>query len=406
MPAQRATEETISRVARNAYGRLVATLAAGTRDLAKAEDALADALEKALIRWPKDGVPDAPEAWLLTAARRGFIDKVRREQTADKAMPDLTFQYLERLADQQEKSGWPLPDPRLKLLFVCAHPAIDQPVHAPLMLQTVLGLTADAIAPLFLVPVSTMSQQLVRAKRKIKTAHIPFVIPEGDQIPERLPGVLDAIYAAFAAGLEGRDETLMDEAVYLADLCTSLLPQEGEPKGLLALCLYQRARFGADRNDDDQFVPLSDQDIRRWHPDTIERAETALRAASQCGPRGRYQLEAAIQSAHIHGVRKNTSVADKIVHLYEQLLILAPSVGGTVSFAAALLAKEAPKTALAVLADISEKAAPYQPYWATRGAVLAALGEKALAQEAVKKALSLTKDPALERYLKEKIASI
>jgi RNA polymerase sigma-70 factor (ECF subfamily) len=243
---------------RRSYGKLVAILASRSRDLAGAEDALAEAFAAALVSWPRDGVPGSPEAWLVAIARRRAIDAARRRQTA----ADATT-ALQQLVDEAGDGGGDLPDHRLGLLFACAHPAIDRAIRAPLMLQAVLGLDAATIGSAFLVAPATMGQRLVRAKQKIRQAGVPFRVPERGELAERLDAVLDAIYAAFAEGwtatgaadTPGRD--LADEALFLGHLVSELLPGEAEALGLLALMLHASARRAARRDDSGEYVPLA-----------------------------------------------------------------------------------------------------------------------------------------------------
>ncbi|WOI52466.1 RNA polymerase sigma factor [Parvularcula sp. LCG005] len=383
----------VERAARHSYGRLLAVLARTTGNIAAAEDALSDALASALKTWAVSGVPDAPDAWLITVARRRAVDRIRHERTAANHTGTLTLLTEERgVADEPS-------DARLNLLFVCAHEAIDRDMHAPLMLQTVLGLTAAQIAPLFLLRPATLSQQLVRAKTKIAKAGIRFDLPTPSRWTDRLPSVLDAIYAAFAAGATARDEAMMEEALYLVELCVSQLPEEPEAKGLLALCLYTLARFGADRDEDGRFVPLSAQDIHGWRISLIDRAEIALHDAGKHKRFGRYQLEAAIQSAHCHQKRTGTPQWPAILHLYKTLSIVAPSVGATVGHAAALHGASLSETALDLLDTIAVKCEDYQPYWATRAAVLAAIGQRTEAEAAYTRAAELSDDPATRQWL-------
>src|ERR1700677_497162 len=273
---QDSTQRTIERVARESYGRLGAYLSAHTRDVASAEDALSNALVAALTALPQDVVPQNPEAWLLTAARRSFIDLVRHRQVAAASEPTL---LLLREESEDMSSSTVFPDERLKLLFVCAHPAIDPAMHTPLMLQTVLGLDAARIAGAFLVPPKTMGQRLVRAKTKIRDGGIRFEIPQDHELPQRLDAVLEAIYAAFGIGWDdmagtdqpGRD--LTEEAVWLARVLLQLKSEEAEVRGLLALMLHCEARRSARRGPKGQYVPLSEHGERDSAQGGDEEAE-------------------------------------------------------------------------------------------------------------------------------------
>src|SRR5499427_2618034 len=313
---------TADAVARRSYGKLVAFLAARSRDVAAAEDALAEAFASALADWPQHGVPRNPEAWLLTAARRKLIDFVRRRQTARAAEPELEH-AAELLALGEEGDDVKIPDHRLALMFACTHPAIEVGVRAPLILQTVLGFDAAMIASAFLTSPAAMSQRLVRAKTKINQAGIPLRVPEREELAERLDAVLAAIYAAFAEGwqdpigTEPARRELAEEALYLGRLVTELLPDEPEAFGLLALMLYADARRHARRTRDDDYVPLAEQDDNLWDDALIEEAEALLVRASERHAPGRYQLEAALQSAHVTGRRLGSVDWSGLLVLYD-----------------------------------------------------------------------------------------
>lgn len=298
---------TAEAVARRSYGKLVAFLAARTRDVAAAEDALSEAFASALADWPRNGCPSNPEAWLLTVARRKSIDAVRRRSSGEAASVEL--QLLADGLAAAEAQNEAIPDRRLALMFACAHPAIDAAVRAPLILQVVLGLDAAMIASAFLVSPAAMGQRLVRAKSKIRQAGIPFSIPEREELPARLDAVLDSIYAAFAEGWTDPGGTdvvrrdLTEEALFLARLVCELLPAEPEALGLLALMLHAQARRHARRGANGEYIQLAKQDPALWDSLMIAEAEALLREASTLGAVGRYQLEAALQSAHVHRCR-------------------------------------------------------------------------------------------------------
>src|SRR6201993_27897 len=261
------TQRTIERVARESYGRLVAYLSAHTRDVAGAEDALSEALLTALQVWPRDGLPQNPEAWLLTAARHSIIDLIRHQRVVSESEPTL---LLLKDNSTEMNLATEFPDERLKLLFVCAHPAIDPTMHTPLMLQTVLGLDAARIAGAFLVSPKTMGQRLVRAKTKIRDGGIQFEIPREHDLPQRLDAVLEAIYAAFGigwdemVGADQRGRDLAEEAIWLVRMLLQLMPGGAEVQGLLALMLHCEARRPARRGPDGRYIPLSEQDPKQW----------------------------------------------------------------------------------------------------------------------------------------------
>jgi RNA polymerase sigma-70 factor (ECF subfamily) len=394
------------RVARESYGRLLALLAVRTRDVAGAEDALADAFAAALRTWPDRGVPANPAGWLLTAARHRQTDAARRRQTQV-----VGEEHLQLMADEIEQAARTpeeIPDRRLALMFACAHPAIEAGMRAPLILQTILGLTAEAIAAAFLIPPATMGQRLSRAKTRIRQAGIPFRVPERDELPERLDAVLEAIYAAYSKGWAeiGVDSNspLVEEAIWLARLVVSLLPEEPEAKGMLALMLYAEARRAARRDSRGTYVPLDEQDVALWDESQLLTAEALLREANAAGPSGRYQIEAAIQSAHMAGRVSGGDTRRAILALYGHLLALTGSPVAALNRAVALAAVEGPAAALEQLEPLAsdQRMLGYQPYWAVRGQLLAEAGRKAEAHEALTVAMGLSTDEAVKRYLEGK----
>ena len=361
--------------ARASYGRLIAYLSSRTRNIAEAEDALAEAFAAALAHWPRTGVPSSPEAWLLTAARRKIIDQSRRAETRRAHESEIILVIEEAQTATNDET---FADERLKLLFICAHPAIDIAVRTPLMLQTVLGLDAARIASAFLVSPATMSQRLVRAKNKIAGARIPFEAPDETQLRSRAAAVLDAIYAAFGAGYDGdgaqpEGASLAREAMFLARLVAALLPDDAEAHGLQALFCYIEARRNTRRRDG-VYVPLDEQDISLWDQALIDEADNALERAARLKSPGRYQLEAAIQSAHISAHLSGEDTRSAVVRLYERLIAFAPSIGAEIGRAAALIKCGRAKEALAALDAIDPaRVETHQPYWATRAHALAAV---------------------------------
>jgi RNA polymerase sigma-70 factor, ECF subfamily len=417
-------------VAVRSRGKLVAYLASRFGDVAAAEDALSEAFAAALTAWPEKGCPDNPEAWLLTAARRKLIDHLRRNrESSSEDEPEQLADAMIAAADDG------FPDRRLALLFACAHPAIDPAIRAPLMLQVVLGLEATQIASAFLVSPAAMAQRLVRAKAKIREAGIPFRIPEPDELRDRLESVLDSIYAGFAEGwadATGTDPArreLAGEAIFLGRLLTQLLPDEPEAWGLLALMLYAEARRPARRTAEGEFVPLRSQDKTLWDWPMIEEAEAALdsasrpsnhstnhstshstnqsanRALSRAKNRamriGRYQLEAAIQSAHVEGARTGSVSWAAVVTLYDALAQLTSSPVAFINRALAVAELEGPQAGLAALetAGVDQRVESYQPYWAARANLLGRTGSPDAARHAYQIAIGLESDPAVREYL-------
>src|SRR5439155_12499436 len=312
-----------------------------------------------------------PEAWLLAAARRRLVDGARHAKVEVGAAADLTSVIA--AAGEQVSSEPIFPDERLKLLFVCAHPAIDDGARTALMLQTVLGLDAARIASAFLVAPATMSQRLVRVKAKIRDAGIRFEVPDSRELPSRFDAVLEAIYAAFGSGWEDiagsdpRRRGLAEEAVWLGRLVARLLPDEPEALGLLALMLHCEARRPARRDSTGRYVPLDQQDVTLWSRQMIDEAEEILADASNAGKPGRVQLEASIQSAHARRTATGRTDWEAIALLYEGLLLCAGTIGARVGHAAALAQARGAGSGLAALDAIPrDSVVTYQPYWALR----------------------------------------
>ena len=403
---QEDTHRTIERVARESYGRLVAYLSSNTRDVASAEDALSNALVAALTAWPRDGVPQNPEAWLLTTARHSFLDHVRHRQVAEASEPTL---LLLREESTEMTLSPEFPDERLKLLFVCAHPAIDPAMHTPLMLQTVLGLDAVRIAHAFLISPKTMGQRLVRAKTKIRDGGIQFEVPPERELPQRLDAVLEAIYAAYGIGWDGmagvdqRGRDLGEEAIWLARVLLQLMPSEAEVQGLLALMLHCEARRPARRGPDGRYTPLSEQDPKQWSVPLIEEAERHLAEAASRGRTGRFQFEAAIQSVHAERAHNGRTEWSAIVLFYEQLIRISPTLGTQTGYAAAVGEARGPEAGLAVLDGLDlGVVSQYQPYWAVRAHLLQRLGRPPEAKDAYDRAIGLAEDPAVKEFLLER----
>jgi RNA polymerase sigma-70 factor (ECF subfamily) len=345
-------------------------------------------------------------------ARRKWIDADRRRRSRQDAVGHL--QLLAEELDAAATGGTPLPDDRLPLMFACAHPAIDPGVRAPLILQTILGFDAATIGSAFLVAPGAMRQRLVRAKSKIRQAGIPFQVPERAELAVRLDAVLEALYAAFAegwsdpAGTETRRRNLAEEGIWLGRLVATLLPDEAEALGLLALMLYAQARRGARRDAQGEYVPLADQDPSAWDASSIEEAEALLSRASAMPGTGRYQLEAAVQSAH--AVRRLTGRSDwaAIERIYDALLALTGSPVVAINRAIAVAETRGPAAGLAALDALADdrRVAEYQPYWAARAELLARTGEVAAADAAYGRAIGLEADPAVRRFLERRRGSL
>ncbi|MEW6706977.1 MAG: DUF6596 domain-containing protein [Pseudomonadota bacterium] len=394
--------------ARRSYGKLVAFLAARTRDVAAAEDALSEAFAAALADWPAHGAPRNPEAWLLTVARRRMVDGVRQRVQGEALAAQLqTLSCMVQLGPDADD----IPDRRLALLFACAHPAIEPGVHAPLMLQTVLGFDAAAIASAFLVAPSAMGQRLVRAKAKIRQAGIRLQMPLRSDMPPRLDAVLEAIYAAYAegwadpAGADARLRNLADEALWLARLVASLLPEEPEALGLLAMMLHAHARRDARRDAQGGYVPLDRQDTACWDTALIAEAEALLQRAAALGSVGRFQLEAAVQSAHAARLRSGRTDWCAIERLYRGLCELTGSPVAALNHAVALSHARGPAAGLQALDGLCADArlAEHQPYWAARAELLAACGQQEAACAAYGRAIGLERDPVVREFLQRRM---
>lgn len=401
-------QQRVADLVRDSYGRLLALLAAPTRDIAAAEDCLADAIERALKRWPQDGVPVNPEGWVLTVARNRLRDLW-------KSSSYRSTEPLTEIADTPAVLEAAMPvveDRRLELMLVCAHPAIAPNIRTPLMLQTVLGVEAAAIAEAFAVEPATMAQRLVRAKKRIRDAGIPFVLPEPGDLAERLPAVMEAVYGAYAIDWQltpqgAPIESLSAEAMHLALVLSDLLRDEPEVLGLAALVCLSEARRDARRTGSGDFIPLDEQDASRWDRALVARGEGLLRRAHAFGRPGRFQYEAAIQSAHC--ARAVTGEVDGIVlqKLHRALLREAPSLGAAVACAAVDGQVEGPMAGLRALDAIHDAAVDrFQPAWSTRAHLLAEIGRTADAAAAYRRAIDLTTDPGVATYLLRRIQKL
>ncbi|MEO0701852.1 MAG: DUF6596 domain-containing protein [Pseudomonadota bacterium] len=379
-------------VARASYGKLLATMASRTGDIMAAEDALADAFARALATWPERGIPPNPEAWLMTTAKNALVDHQRQMRRMD-----VTDTPPEPALPEGDPTG--LPDQRLHLMFVCAHPAIDPGVRTPLMLQTVLGVEATDIARAYLMPGPTMAQRLVRAKRKIKEAGIAFRLPDGEELAPRMEAVLEAVYGAFSLDWLGETQPLADEALYLARVLVEVAPEDPEVLGLAALVTYIHARRLA-RVAEGVLVPLHQQDTAQWDAALIDEATALLERASDKGILGRFQLEAAIQS--VHAARLKTGETDwrALCQLHTALMRLYPTIGAAVSRAVVIGFYAGPHAGLKAFDTIDAAAIDtFQPAWAARAHFLSESGQTDAALAAYATAIKQCTDPPLRRWL-------
>jgi RNA polymerase sigma-70 factor (ECF subfamily) len=390
-------------VARTSYGRLLAYLTLQWRDLPAAEDALSEAFAAALSKWPQQGVPASPEGWLLTVARRKLIDESRR---------NLIFDPLNEGAIIQAEPSKDFPDERLRLMLICAHPAIDIAIRPALILQTVLGLEARIMAPAFLIPPDTLTKRLTRAKKKIRDSGMGYERPAPQDMPDRLNALLEATYAAYFLGgqtslLDAADpEDLRSEAVYLARLIASLVPESAEALGFLALLCFCQARRPAQTDPNGDFIPLLDQKTELWDSGLMKEGYTLLANASEMAQPGPFQIEASIHAAHCYRAFTGVVPWPEIASLYDTLVDQHPTVGSLVGRAVAHASQD-PARGLKLLDDIDpDLVRNYQSWWLARGYVLEMLGQLDLACLSLERGLGLTTDPGLRRYLSSRLSRI
>ena len=393
-----ATDAELTRVVRDHAGRLAASLVALIGDFAAAEDLVQDAVEAALEHWPHEGIPDNPDGWLYTVARRRGLDVLRRDA-----------RYREKL----DQLPWPppsVPDDRLRLIFTCCHPALPRAAQVALTLRVVCGLTTAQIAKAFLVPETTVAQRITRAKRKIADAGIPYRIPTADELAGRLPEVLSVIYLLFneaylpTGGESPTSRDLADDAEFLATLLHTLMPAEPEVLGLLALIRLHRARAAARFDPDGHIVQLPDQDRSRWDHQAIADAGRLIAKAAALKRPGPYQLQAAIVACHAEAATWDDTDWAQIVLLYTMLDGIAPSPVTKLHRAVALRYIVGPAAALAEVDGLASTLDPYHLFHATRAELLRDLGRADEARVADQNALERTNNPVEQVVLERRLA--
>lgn len=402
-------------LSRDGWGRIIALIAAADGDLAGAEDALGTALERGLRTWRSSGVPSNPEGWLyrvaLNARRDVWKSSAARTSVAlDPEIHDGIEAGAEAGADPAESIDTEaLPDRRLELLAVCAHPDIDPGARPLLMLSAVMGMTGKQIASAMALPSATVAARLTRAKKRVAAMGVRFGSSDRLELEARLPDVREAIYGAFAIewthAVAQPREGMVGEALYLSRLLTQLCPGDGESHGLAALIHLSAARFPARRGGSGEFVPLNDQDPQSWDQSLIAEGESHLREVHRCAGIGRFGLEAAIQLLHMAGVRSGITDWPMLRRLHDHLDRIAPSLGGSISRAAVIAEIDGPGAGLAVLDTIAaddSRAGAFQPAWVLRGYLLARLDQPENSAVAYRRAIELTADPGEREYLARK----
>ncbi|MFE6612214.1 RNA polymerase sigma factor [Amycolatopsis sp. NPDC057786] len=404
----------VEAVFREERGRLLAALVRRFGDLDLAEEVTSEAIEAALERWPVDGVPPRPGAWLMTTARRKAVDRLRRDQAYATKLAVLQVEVDRAGHAPAADAGDGLPDERLRLFFTCAHPALPVEDRGALILRFLAGLTTPEVARAFLVPVPTMAKRIVRAKKKIGEARIPFRVPGADELPERLPGVLQAVYSIFTEGYAASSGAslqradLAEEAIRLGRILRGLMPADQEVAGLLALMLLVHARRDTRTGPDGEPVLLADQDRSRWNRELIEEGGDLVVASLTGGPPGPYGVQAAIAALHDEAADVDTTDWPQIVALYDVLMTLDPSPVVALNRAVAVALRDGPAVGLALLDALTGEPLlrGYPPFAIARAELLQRLGRHDAAATAYREAIGLAPTEPEREHLRRRLAAL